>query len=83
MGLETVELLMQVEVAFGLELPDAGAAQISTIGDLHSHLVQRLGHQIGSEELWERLRQLLLEKHGLKPEWILPEMHFVRDLGSD
>jgi hypothetical protein len=43
MGLDTVELLMSFERYFSLEIPDATAETIYTVGDLAAWLSQQLG----------------------------------------
>jgi acyl carrier protein len=43
MGLDTVELVMEVEDEFGIELPDADAERLQTVGQLVDYLVGRLG----------------------------------------
>jgi hypothetical protein len=42
MGLDTVELVMAVEEEFDLEIPDATAEKIFTVGDLHTFVVAEL-----------------------------------------
>lgn len=42
MGLDTLELVLEVEEAFGVQIPDERAATIVTVGDLHDVLVEHL-----------------------------------------
>lgn len=44
MGLDSVEILMEVEDAFGINIPDKVAEKILTVGDFH-------------EVVWERMRE--------------------------
>ena len=37
-SLDTVELIMEFENAFGIEIPDAAAEKISTVGDALSYI---------------------------------------------
>lgn len=41
MGLDTVELLMEVEDAFGVFIPDAEAEQMRTVGDVYQYLLRQ------------------------------------------
>jgi hypothetical protein len=41
-GLDTVELVMAVEEDFNLEIPDAAAEKMFTVGDMHSFVVSEL-----------------------------------------
>jgi hypothetical protein len=42
MGLDTVELVMEIEDEFGISMPDADAALICSVGQLHAYVCQRL-----------------------------------------
>lgn len=43
MGLESVELLMEVEDVFGIEVPDHIVSTLRTVGELHSTILFLLG----------------------------------------
>lgn len=43
MGLDTVELLMEVEKTFGIHIPDREAEQIRTVGDFYEVVWQHIG----------------------------------------
>jgi acyl carrier protein len=87
MGLDTVELVMAVEEEFDLEIPDATAEKIFTVGDLHTFVVaelQRRGRtDIDSARVYEQLRELVCSQLGVKPELVVPGARFVKDLGAD
>jgi len=42
MGLDIVELVMEVEEEFGILIPDADYEQISTVGDMHDYICLKL-----------------------------------------
>ena len=87
MGLDTVELVMAVEEDFTLEIPDAVAEKMFTVGDLHSFVVselRRLGRpDIDEVRIFERLREIICTQLGVKAELVVPEARFVKDLGAD
>ena len=40
MGLELVEIVMEVEETFGIVVSDNAATQISTVGQLHEYIIE-------------------------------------------
>lgn len=43
MGLDTVELVLEVEEEFGIKIPDQDSEAIQTVGDLHRYISHQLG----------------------------------------
>ena len=42
MGLDSVELIMEFEKAFGIEIPDRDAEQLTTVGSVHEYIYKRI-----------------------------------------
>jgi acyl carrier protein len=57
-GLEVVEIVMDVEETFGISLPDARVSEIRTVGELQECIVEVLGRDLDEASL----RQVVLEK---------------------
>jgi acyl carrier protein len=57
-GLEVVEIVMDVEETFGIALPDARVSEMQTVGELHECIVEVLGRDMDETSL----RQVVLEK---------------------
>lgn len=51
MGLEMVEIAMEVERTFGITLPDSRTPQITTVGELCEYIVEALGRESEGEGL--------------------------------
>jgi hypothetical protein len=90
-GLDTVELVWEVEARFGITISDADAVSCRTVG-LLNQLVARLvaerasaaaGHVILPEpELtWPLLVPLVVEVGGVSAGKVRPEAEWSRDLG--
>jgi acyl carrier protein len=86
-GLDTVELVMAIEEGFGLEIPDEKAARIVTVGDMHAYLVselRRLGRSgLDEEGIFAKMRNIICVQTGLKPDDVVPNASFVKDLRLD
>lgn len=78
MGLDTVELVMEVEEEFDVTVPDDGAETIRTVGDLYYWLVDRLGTPgvagpCPSAAAFYRLRRVLIRQRAIPRDAIRPE----------
>jgi acyl carrier protein len=87
MGLDTVELVLSVEKIFDIELPDAVAEKLDTVGKLHQYIVSehlRLGRpNVNSDIIFDQLRTIICSILDVKSSQVLPEARFVQDLGAD
>jgi acyl carrier protein len=86
MGLDTVELVMAVEDEFGLEIPDAAAEMMMTVGDMHAFLVaelKRLGREGDPAKVFEQMRAIIVRQLRIKPEKVILSARFGKDLHVD
>ena len=87
MGLDTVELILSIEETFDIEIPDAVAEKIYTVGDLHAFVFSELTRlerpNINREIDFDILRSLVCFQLGVKPDKVVPSAHFVNDLHAD
>ena len=86
MGLDTVELVMEIEKVFGISIPDADATTLYTVGDIHLYIVTAriaVGRPAGAEEAWTRLCDILEHGYGVERSKIMPDARIVADLGLD
>jgi acyl carrier protein len=86
MGLDTVELVMDVEEEFDVSIPDEVAPTLVRLGDLHAFAVRALearGEPIDPSAAWERLKSVVRRKFAAQDELLTPETHIVNDLGLD
>lgn len=86
MGLDTVELVMAVEEEFELEIPDAAAQMMMTVGDMHAFLVtelKRLGREGDSAKVFEQMRAIIVRQLRIKPEKVVLSARFGKDLHVD
>jgi acyl carrier protein len=80
MGLDTVELVIEVEEMFGIAIPDADAESIATVGALHRYIVAKLGldasprpgSRCPSQAAFHRLRRALVEGLGVERSRVRP-----------
>jgi len=86
MGLDTVELVIRIEEHFAVDIPNADAARLVSVGDLHEYIVKALrkqGRIESSAGVYEQLRDIVCDQLGVKPEDVIPSARIVDDLGAD
>lgn len=84
MGLEIVELIMRVEEEFGLEIPDANAEKLVTVGLIEDYLVRHLDlPEEKRDAIWQRLQFIVSDQLSIEIEKIRRDSRLVEDLGID
>jgi len=86
MGLDTVELVLQIEDEYGISISIEEASEILTVGDLVILIEKHtgdIGQPILFEAIFERVVSFLVEDYDVKKELITPSSEIVKDLGLD
>lgn len=82
-----MELILSIEDTFDIEISDAVAEKIYTVGDLHEFVFSELTRlerlNINREIVFDVLRSLVCSQLGVKPDEVVPSAHFVNDLHAD
>jgi len=90
MGLDIYELVLEVEEEFGVKIPNADMQRIESVGDLFDVTVKNLREQQPErfassprceDEVWERLKALLVDQLALNPEQVVKPARFFDELG--
>lgn len=88
MGLEIVELFMDIEDEFGVHMDDELNASIRTVGELHAAVIilwSKKGHTIDDAFMhssWVTIQRITSTTFGVFPEDIEPDTRFLEDLGA-
>ena len=77
MGLDLVELVMEVEEAFDIELPDDRVSQMLTVGDLYDYIVESKRDTVSSRKClsaatFYMIRRAVAAETGVAPRQIQP-----------
>ena len=84
MGLDSVELVWDAEVAFGVDLPHSELASVRTVGDLHLAIMRHAGitpDTPAAAQAWERLVEVVVTSTGVPHARVTPDAGIVDDLG--
>lgn len=81
MGLDVVQLFMNVEQRYGFTIPDADAREMRSVGDLHRYILDHAQPRPESDLAWLWLRDMIANEFGIQKDRITPEAWVVRDLG--
>lgn len=85
MGLDTVELIVEIEKSFDISIPDEDAECIATVGQLADYIYenQKPGYKIEKTEIDKDVIHLVSIMSGLPKEEIQLHHSFTNDLGMD
>jgi acyl carrier protein len=87
MGLDTVEPAIAVEEHFDIEIPDDIALTLDTVGLLRKFVVTQLQRKrllpVDEAAVFAELRDLICEQTGIRPERVVSDAYFVKDLRLD
>jgi acyl carrier protein len=87
MGLDYVELVMEVQTEFGVNIADSDATKITTVGAFFDVIVELLGTEPSDERysgaIWDRYVALIQQRTDMPRERIVPSARFVEDFGLD
>jgi hypothetical protein len=89
MGLDSVELVMAIEREFDLEIPDANARTMYTVGDMYDFVhrsLARRARETGAPppdeaRLWDQVLDIIVEEIGAERHKLVRSARFVADLG--
>ncbi|HEY1923214.1 MAG TPA: acyl carrier protein [Tepidisphaeraceae bacterium] len=86
MGLEAVEIIMDVEDHFKVSVPDSVASKCLTVADLQRELIlllQQQGRQPSEEldrEVYEGIVAIVVKQTGIPTSKIKPESRWIGDI---
>ncbi len=86
MGLDSVELVMEIEEFFEISIPDEDAATMRTVGDVTNYVTQALadlGRPRPREVVFEQVCGVTCEQCGTTRDQLTEDTSFVNDLGID
>ncbi len=81
MGLETVELVMEIEDEFGIKIPDEDAERIQTVGQLEQYVVSRTSDD--PAVVRKKVREFIVDVSSCDPREVHDDAHIIYDLGMD
>ena len=81
-------MVIAVEQEFAIEIPDCEAGKLERVGELHAFVMKTLRQRAepavpDDAQVWVRLREIVVEQLGVRPEEVTPTAYFIRDLGAD
>ena len=88
MGMDQVELVMEIEDTFGVRVPEEEAQLMSTVGDVTEWLVAELRADAPHgkwtrAQVQQQLYRIISSQLGVREEQLHPGARFVEDLGAD
>lgn len=85
MGLETVEIVLEIEDAFSISIPDDRANRVRTVGDLvelvRELVVAKRGNDARVMSIEPHVRLIVSDQLNIPLQRIASDSRFVEDLG--
>lgn len=86
MGLDAAELVLSLEEAFDLSIPDEDAEDLVTVGAVQDYIFSQTRERPippTGDEIFERLKMVISDSLSVKPDQINRNSRFVEDFGMD
>jgi acyl carrier protein len=84
MGLDTVELAMEIENNFQIRPTDKEWSEVRLVNEIHALIITHMKHSdLTDEEVMSQLIKLIAKKTGNEEDKILPTDSITDDLGLD
>ena len=86
MGLDSVEFVMAVEEDFQISIENDEAETIATVGDMQAVILRKLKENDADLEetfVWAKLKQIVVDELGVRPDQVTPEARFIQDFRID
>ena len=83
MGLDTVELLMDLEEEFEIEIPDDHAQQMATVGEIAKYVCKYSKQELTYEIALRKIIGILVKNYGVPEGKAISSSHIVYDLGLE
>ena len=88
MGLDVVELVMDIEREFSVELPDDRLNGVRTVGELYALVAEMAGEgwpvpPTTGDAHWQQFTRRVVRDLGVEPERVTWQAEFRRDLGAN
>ncbi|HEY4329953.1 MAG TPA: hypothetical protein VGN88_09465 [Phycisphaerae bacterium] len=85
MGLDIVELVMEIENEFELHFKDSESNAVLTVGDLYHFVLRGLppGDAAHDRKVWDKVRQIVAKQLGVREAELHMTTRFVEDLNAD
>ena len=83
MGLDSVELIIEVEHKFNIHISNIEAENIYTVKDIFDLILQKKDSQGNEGEFYSLLKKIIADKSGLPPSKISLNSNITYDLGLD